>query len=41
MSWSESWHDVEDHGNSWKLLEDSGGLRNGDVIYREIGDKEK
>ena len=41
MSQSESWRDVEGHGNSWKLLEGSGGLRNGDAIYREIGDKEK
>ena len=41
MSQSESWRDVEGHGNSGKLLEGSGGLRNGDAIYREIGDKEK
>ena len=41
MSQSESWRDVEGHGNSWKLLEGSGGLHNGDAIYREIGDKEK
>ena len=41
MSQSESWRDVKGHRNSWKLLEGSGGLRNGDAIYREIGDKEK
>ena len=41
MSQSESWRDVEGHGNSWKLPEGSGGLRNGNAIYREIGDKEK
>ena len=41
MSQSVLGRDVACHGNAWKLLEGSGGLRNGDAIYREIGDKEK